>query len=209
MEKSYIKKIELKYLYSIGINKNEIEDIYKLVNEGIDKKIYYKSFIPYHDIYHAERVLIYCVWIINAMENNGFIIENKGLLLKAALYHDCGRTLNPFAENHGISGAKKARELLREELDDKDLNILELLIETHAKKSDIVDFKNYDFTEKEKANIQILSNILKDADALDRNRIKFFSFAQCKEEYLRTDEAKEIYNQCDEFYHKYIMASKK
>lgn len=209
MEKSYIKKMELKYLYSIDINKNEIDEIYKLVKEGIEKKLYSKSLIPYHNIYHIERVLIYCYWITNLIEKEGFKLENKEYLFKAALYHDCGRSLNPFRENHGIVGAKKACELLANEYDEKGLKVLELLIETHALKDDIVDYKGYSFTHQEKMNIQMLSNILKDADALDRNRIKLFSFAQCKVEYLRTKEAKEIYLKSDELYNKYIQAMKK
>ena len=54
-----------------------------------------------------------------------------------------------------------------------------------------------------KENIQILSNILKDADALDRNRIKVFKFAQCNPNYLRTNEAKEIYYISNIFLKKY------
>ena len=209
MEKSYIERMELQYLYSIGINKNEIEGIYKYTNDGINRHLYSHSMIPYHNINHIERVLTYCLWLSNALEKNNYPIENKNLLLTAALYHDCGRTLNIFAENHGLRGAKKAKELLHDEFDEKSLNIIEILIETHAIKSDIVDYKNYNFTHKEKANIQLLSNILKGADALDRNRIKLFSFAQCKPQYLRTKEAKEIYLQSNEFYNKYMKAVKK
>lgn len=209
MEKSYIKKMELKYLYSLNINKKEIDQIYELVNEGIKRKLYSNSFIPYHNIYHIERVLIYCFWIINLLEKEGFKIDNKEYLFKAALYHDCGRSLNPFAENHGIRGAKRMKELLANEYDEKGLKVLELLIETHAIKDDIVDYKGYPFTHQEKMNIQMLSNILKDADALDRNRIKLFSFAQCKVEYLRTREAKDIYDKSSELYNKYVQAMKK
>lgn len=209
MEKSYIKKMELKFLYNIGINKNEIDEITKLVNEGIDKKLYSNSFIPYHNIYHIERVLIYCMWICNSIESEDFIVENKPILLTAALYHDCGRSLNPFAENHGVTGAKKMKNILKDKLDEKSLKIIEILIETHAIKDDIVDYKGYDFNHQEKANIQLLSNILKDADALDRNRIKLFSFAQCKPEYLRTKAAKDIYSKSAELYEKYLNAMKK
>ena len=208
MEKSYIKRMELKYLYDIGINKNQIDLIDNLVKEGIAKKLYTNSTIPYHSLSHAERVVIYSLWISHDLEEEGNKIANKDLLLKAALYHDCGRTWNPFAENHGISGAKKTRALLKEELDEKSLNILELLIETHAQKENKVNFKNYEFNTQEKANIQLLSDILKDADALDRNRIKLFSFARCKEEYLRTPVAKKIYLKSDEFYAKYMHAVK-
>lgn len=197
--------MELKYLYDIGINKDQVDLVDNLVKEGIDKRLYTNTTIPYHNLYHAERVIIYSLWISSALEQKGAIIDNKDLLLKAALYHDCGRSWNFFGENHGIKGAKKARILLKNELDEKSLNIIELLIETHAQKENKVDFKNYEFNNQEKKNIQLLSDILKDADALDRNRIRLFSFAQCKEEYLRTYVAKEIYLKSDEFYDKYMQ----
>ncbi|MCX4364316.1 MAG: HD domain-containing protein [Bacilli bacterium] len=209
MEKSYIKRMELKYLYDIGINKNQIDLVAKLVNEGIEKKLYTNSTIPYHSLNHAERVIIYSLWIIHELEKNGISVANQEIVLKSALYHDCGRTWNIFGENHGILGAKKARLILKDEVDDKTLNIIELLIETHAQKENKVNFKNYEFTDEEKKNIQLLSDILKDADALDRNRIKLFSFARCKEEYLRTEAAKKIYLMSNEFYDKYIEATKR
>ena len=200
--------MELKYLYDIGLNKDHIDLVDHLVKEGIDKKLYTNSTIPYHNLRHAERVIIYSLWLIHELESVGTIVDNKELLIKAALYHDCGRTWNVFAENHGISGAKKARVILKDELNEKSLNVLELLIENHAQKQDEVNFKNYEFTENERRNIQLLSNILKDADALDRNRIRLFTFARCKVEYLRTKEAKEIYLKSDEFYQKYLKATK-
>lgn len=209
MEKSYIKRMELKYLYDIGITKNQMDLVEKLVNEGIEKKLYTNSTIPYHSLTHAERVIIYSLWLIHSLEKNGTTIYNQEILLKSALYHDCGRTWNIFSDNHGILGAKKAKLFLKDELDEKSLNILELLIETHAQKDNKVNFKNYEFTNSEKENIQLLSDILKDADALDRNRIKLFTFARCKEEYLRTKESKEIYLKSNEFYNKYIDAVKK
>lgn len=193
MEKSRINNMDKKFLLDLGITEDDIEKVNSLVKEGIDKKLYTNSTIPYHSLSHAERVIIYSLLIFRALEQNGSIIDNKELLLKAALYHDCGRSWNLFGENHGIKGAKKAHILLQDKLDTKSLNIIELLIETHARKENKVDFKTYEFNKLEKENIQLLSNILKDADALDRNRIKLFKFAQCKTEFLRTKEAKDIY----------------
>lgn len=95
---------------------------------------------------------------------------------------------------HGIISAQISREKLKNDFDDKSLQAIELLIETHARQEDLIDFKNYDFSNTERENLQILSNILKDADALDRNRIKLFKFAQCNPNYLRMKEGKEIYN---------------
>lgn len=193
MRKNNIKNIDVDYLTEIGFTEEQINIVFDLINRGIKEKLYTKYFIPYHSLEHIIRVICYSIWILNKKASNGEKLKNKELLLYSALYHDCGRSLIVFNKTHGIISARIAKEKLKKDYDDKELNIIEILIETHAKTTDNVDFKNYDFSENERKNIQELSNILKDADALDRNRIKLFKFAQCNPKYLRTDEAKEIY----------------
>ena len=209
VEKSNIKNMDTNYLIEIGFKKNQINLIYNLVNKVIEKQIYSKIHYPYHNIAHIERVLCYCIWILNKKNDKGEILKNTDILLYAGLYHDCGRSLIISNKKHGVVGAKIAKEKLKEDLDEQRLNAIELLIETHAKPNDIVDFKNYKFTKRDKENIQILSNILKDADALDRNRIKVFKFAQCNPNYLRTNATKEIYHISNIFLKKYEEAKSK
>lgn len=209
MEKSYIKTIDSKYLEDIGITNEQIEKVSSLVNQGIEEHLYSKSLVPYHNIKHIERVIMYAIWILNLKKAKGEKLSNTELLLWASLYHDSGRSLRVSNKSHGVVGAQIAREKLKNKFEEKDLDVIEFLIETHAKKTNLVDFKNKNFSDKEKENIQILSDILKDADALDRNRIKLFSFAQCKVEYLRTKEAKEIYKQSDTLLKKYEETIKK
>lgn len=206
MEKSYIKNMDRKYLIDLDFTENDIERVNSLVNQGINEHLYTKTMIPYHNMKHIEKVLMYSIWILNLKEKNGEILDDKELLLLAALYHDSGRSKGASNKMHGIVGAQIARTKLGENLDEKSLDIIEFLIETHASKIDKVDFKNKKFSEKEKENIQVLSDILKDADALDRNRIKLFSFAKCKIEYLRTKEAKGIYPKSNIFLQKYEQA---
>ena len=203
MEKSYIKNMNIHYLTSIGFSVNQIQSINTLVHKGIEEKLYKKKRIPYHNLKHIERVLCYCMWILNQKKNNGEILENQDILFYSALYHDCGRSLLVSNKMHGIVGAQIAKEKLKGTLDAKRVTGICLLIETHASRVDEVDFKNFTLSKEEKENIQLLSNILKDADALDRNRIKLFKFAQCNPNFLRTKEAKEIYLQSDTFYLKY------
>lgn len=207
-EKSYIKYIDYKYLNSIGFSKTQIDKVEKLINRAIKEKLYSKIKVPYHNLKHIERVVIYAIWILNEKEKNKEQIEDYEILLLAALYHDCARG-SSSNKMHGIIGAKIAKDKLKKALDNKTVNSICLLIETHASNKDIVNFKNYNYTENEKKNIQILSNILKDADALDRNRIKLFPFAWCNVNKLRTSEAKVIYNSSNQFYHKYKDAIKK
>lgn len=205
--KSFIGSIESEYLNSIGFSQTQINKVEELVSRGIQEHLYEKMRVPYHNLKHIERVIMYSIWILNEKENKYEHIKNHNVLLLAALYHDCGRHL---ASNkmHGIVGAKIARERLKDTLDDKTINSICLLIETHASYQDMVDFKNYNYSEEEKKNIQILSDILKDADALDRNRIKLFPFAQCDVNKLRTLEARNIYNKSELFYDKYKDATK-
>lgn len=209
VEKSIIKNIDINYLNSIGFKKNQISLINDLIDKVIEDQIYTKNHVPYHNIEHIERVLCYCIWILNMKISKGNFLENTDILLYAALYHDCGRSLIVSNKKHGIVGAKIAKEKLKNDFNKKDLNAIELLIETHAKPNDIVDFKSYKFIKSEKENIQALSNILKDADALDRNRIKLFKFAECNPNYLRTSEAKEIYHISNIFLKKYEEAKSK
>ena len=209
MEKSNIKNINLDYLNSIGFKQNQILLIDDLISRAIQEKLYTKIHFPYHDIEHIERVLCYCIWILNMKTSKEEVLENIDILLYSALYHDCGRGLFTTNKMHGVVGARLMREKLKDDFSEKDLNKIALLIETHAKPDDTVDFKNFKFKSNEKKNIQILSNILKDADALDRNRIKSFKFAQCNPNYLRTEEAKEIYKVSHIFLEEYEKAKKR
>lgn len=206
MEKSNIKSIDTNYLNSIGFKGNQINQIYDLINRSIKEQLYTKIHFPYHNLEHIERVLCYCTWILNMKVSKGEFLKNNDILFYSALYHDCGRNFFITNKMHGIVGAKLAKEKLKNDFSDRDLNAIELLIETHANSNDIVNFKDYKFSEKEKENIQILSNILKDADALDRNRIKLFKFARCNPNYLRTNEAKEIYYDSTIFLENYEKA---
>lgn len=194
---------EYRYLKDLGLKEEDLIKVDNLVNQGIEEKLYAKSKIPYHDIKHIERVMIYCIWILNLKEKNAELLPYKDLLLLSALYHDSGRCRGASNKKHGIVGAEIARDKLSNKIDSKSLDIIKLLIKTHATKIDLVNFEDKKFTEVEKKNIQNLSNILKDADALDRNRIKLFKFAQCKPDFLRTKEAKEIYPKSNDFLKKY------
>lgn len=208
MEKSYVKYMDFDYLTNIGFSKNQIDMVNKLTDKAINQRLYSNTKIPYHNIKHIERVIMYSIWILNEKEKKGELLENRDVLLLAALYHDCGRN-SVFNKMHGIIGAKIARDKLRNTMNYKIINSICLLIETHAVSSDRVNFNNYNYTLKEKKNIQTLSDILKDADALDRNRIKLFPFLKCNVNKLRTLEAKDIYNNSDLFYFKYKDAVKK
>ena len=209
MEKSYIKKIDLGYLKNRGFKISQINNIYDLVNRGIDEHLYTKTKILYHDIKHIERVLIYCTWILNEKLKKGEKIENEDILFLAALYHDTGKTVGANNKNHGFVGADITKDKLQGKLDNKTINTICELIKTHAVDDDNVYLNDFDYSEEEKKNIRILSDILKDADALDRNRLKIYPFDRCKIKFLRTNEAKEIFSETNLLLKKYNEARKR
>jgi len=207
MEKSNLKNMDKDYLKSIGLSDEQISLITDLVEKGIEEKLYTNTPDFQHDLKHVERVLIYIEWILNEKAKHNEEVTNKNILLLAGLYHDIGKTLGSSNKEHGIVGAKEVRKYLENTLEEKELKIISLLIETHAKESDIVDFGNEDFSLEEQQNIQVLSDILKDADALDRNRLNQPApFGVCDKNKLRTKEAKEILNKSDEFFKQYMLA---
>lgn len=209
MEKSYIQDISFDYLFNLGFSKEQIQRVNELVNQGIKEKLYTKSRVPYHNMKHIEKVIMYSLWIVNEKRKNGEMLDNIDILLLAALYHDCGRKWQISNKIHGVVGADIASKKLKGSFDDKTIHSICLLIETHAKIDDTVDFKGYKYTLKEKKQIQELSDILKDADALDRNRIRLFSFARCDVNRLRTPEAKIIYQSSNQFFNQYEKAIQK
>lgn len=193
MEKSYIEKINQNYLYHLGFTQKQIENIKSFVDRGIEEKLYTHCKVPFHNMKHIEKVLMYAQWIINDKKKKNEIIENQNILFLACLYHDYGRSLGTSNKMHGIVGAKETAKKLEGTLSEKDIVTIELLIETHASRNVKVDFKDIVLTEKEKAEIQKLSDILKDADALDRDRFYPIPLVTCNSNYLRTDEAKNIH----------------
>lgn len=207
MEKSYIKFISNNFLKEVNINKEQINEIQVFINYAIKEHLYTYSKVMYHDLKHIERVLIYAMGIINSM-NIKFSRKDLNILMYSILFHDSGRSLGAKDKDHGIIGAKVAYNKLNEKLDKNEIKAIMLLIKTHAVNDDKVYF-DYEIKEKDKKKIQLLSNILKDSDALDRNRLKLFPFWKCNPKYLRTDEAIEIFKKTDKLYKEYCKAVKK
>ena len=207
MEKSYIGLMNENYLKEIGFTKEDITRITTYIQTGIEKHLYTDTKDFNHDIKHIERVLAYVEWILKEKKNHGETLEQENLLRVVALYHDIGKTIGAEEKSHGIIGAKKAKEKLEPELSPKELEIVSLLIETHASHEDTIEFKNDFFTAEEKRNIQALSDILKDADALDRNRINYPApLGGCDETKLRTKEAREVLSKSNTFLKEYNKA---
>ena len=155
-----------------------------------------------HGISHNERVCIFA-FVIAIQE--GLDARSLRILLEAAKYHDIGRKdrTGPTGE-HGLRSARIIEEKRRElvpDFNDEEVRILKALAvghNTHDNNIESVIRENgvYDVPHAKK-----LLTILKDADALDRVRLK--RFGKLKEEYLRTETSKKLVSVASELYEKY------
>lgn len=206
METSYIEVMNKDYLSNLGFQQEELHFISELVKKGIQEKLYTNTKDFKHDLKHIERVLTYVQWILNEKKKNGEVVENSELLFYATLYHDIGKTIGATNEEHGKVGSQEVYKYLEKTLDEKSIKIVSSLIKTHASEDDRVELST-DFSEEEKKKIQELSDILKDADALDRNRLNYPApMGVCNENKLRTKEARKILKFSDQFLEEYNKA---
>lgn len=205
MEKSYISKMDKTFLESIQITSNQTLEIEKMINTAIKENLYTNTLDFKHDLKHIERVMIYIQWIINEKEKNGERVENQDILKTAALYHDIGKSVNSSNELHGTIGSIEFRKKKQGILSDDCIDKICALIETHAVDDDKIHLLNVSNNELE--NLQLLSNILKDADALDRNRLNYPApIGTCDEKKLRTNEAKQIFQKSDLLLKEYMAS---
>lgn len=206
METSYIEVMNKDYLLNLGFQPEQLNFISELVKKGIQEKLYTNTKDFKHDLKHIERVLTYVQWILNEKKKNGKVIENQELLFYATLYHDIGKTIGASNKEHGKVGSQEVYKYLEDALDKKSIKIVSSLIKTHASEDDRVEFSE-DFSEEEKKRIQELSDILKDADALDRNRLNYPApMGVCDVNKLRTQEARKILKFSDQFLEEYNKA---
>jgi len=137
-------------------------DMYK----HIDEQRLYKS--ETHGINHNERVMLYSTFI--AIKEN-LKEEDIKLLLYGAMYHDIGRKNDLEDEGHGYRSSKLIEKIISN-LKEEDLKILKVMMILHScddKKLEVLSCL-YDIKDKER--LKKLCFMLKDADALDRVRLK-------------------------------------
>lgn len=136
-----------------------------------------------HGIDHTMRVLMLISFISDEMPLRD---EELGILYKAAAFHDAGR-INGLADPmHGELGAKwYCKHYGREEK-------VEFLIKYHSLDDEVAknDLKDLEFEHKER--LWLLYEILKDADALDRVRFKYYGNGALDEKFLRLDYSKKL-----------------
>lgn len=164
------------------------ETIIKVIN-NINKDKLYNSKI--HGLYHSKKVFLFCYLIAKQMKLNKIDMQ---ILIDAALYHDIGR-INDYEDSlHGYCSALRIEDAVNHPIykDEENLNILKAIIDGHSVADEHKERFIFDYDIKNEDRYYLLYDILKDADALDRNRFYNTSDAYLDKSYLRTDYSKKL-----------------
>ena len=174
MERSIIEKFNKETLNKYGLDDKDQNIIKKMIDNASYEDLYSTDKENNHNINHIERIIAYTIMIGNK--------EGK-------------------EQTHGSIAAVEFMNKKRYKMDEKTLKSTSLLIAMHSEENDKITLKDPSFNEKDIENLQLMSNILKDANALDRNRET--SSSKCDPNKLRTEEAKELLSIADSFYNDY------
>jgi len=158
-----------------------------------EHKIFYQKHID-HGTRHVDNVTMYTYYIAS---KEGYNDEGIRILMEAARYHDIGRTNDWQQGGHGFAGAKKYTEHYRTEIPLHEQQLIGFLIQAHdlPKKEQIKELAMRIFSNWDENMYDILcdmTNILRDADALDRTRFPIYSGDYLKPEYLTHSSAQEL-----------------
>lgn len=205
---------QLLFNYEKNGEENRNAELYKMINEIVTSSQFHlfedvmsnvkNDFLVndnLHGISHNERVALLTMAIATKEKLSDY---NLNLLLKAALYHDIGRSAGKGRE-HGELSAKileENKDVLVPELDEKDINIVKFLCEIHSSPDEeVMDIaKKYSLEVSDE--LRKIANILKDADALDRVRLP--RFGKLNTDYLRTQSAKEMVDNAKNLFREYL-----
>lgn len=134
---------------------------------------------------HPLRVLMLVTFIVDELALGAESLET---VYKAAAFHDAGRVNGQMDPVHGELGAKWYRQHCGE--DQK----VEFLIKYHSLDDEeaMQDLAKMDFAAQEKDELLLLYQILKDADALDRVRFKYYGHGALDEKFLRLKISKKL-----------------
>ena len=169
-----------------------------------------------HSRKHVEDVVLFSTVIGKSL---GLDDKDLDLLLAASVFHDSGR-MDDRNVSHAVSSAKLVEDKLIGVFPKEDLAMIQAIIEYHELRdkrtpdgkidySQLIDLcEKYGISRQDQEKIDKciqLSNILKDADALDRTRFVAQSKAFLNPSYLRHDVSKKLFKvsvQLNEYYSK-------
>ena len=164
----------------VDMNSSAFQKILDMIsNSELYKKEFFTSSFQ-HNIYHIQRVMLFSQIIA---QNEGISKKIFTLLLLAAALHDSGRTRDRKDFEHGKNSAEIAKEYIQNNINsisEEDVKIIQIAIEYHTTQEkgkgriNITELKElcqkYNVSMANLERIEIISSILKDADALDRTR---------------------------------------
>jgi hypothetical protein len=157
---------DLDYIRAI-LEQNSYLKIYEQFLGFIQEEDFVASY--YHGLTHTKRVLMLTICLCFLLEVE---VDDIFVLSVAAIYHDIGRSDDGEDSRHGVQSFAKALNKPLLKMYTSDIHIIRYIIENHCIE-DSLAFKNvlnYEVANAEHA-IELL-RIFKDADGLDRFRIK-------------------------------------
>lgn len=176
-----IKRVTYTFFRKV-INDTKFEIFQNHINELNDKLLYCSQV---HGYKHVLNVSLFSYLIAC---NEKLDISDLDIILEIALYHDIGRDNDKEDSEHGQRGAQKMIEQMSKY---SDCMIIPAVIHAHSLSDDEAKrvFLQYNLEESQyKRYIKFLT-IIKDADALDRFRLRSDSL---KTKYLRIEYSKEL-----------------
>ena len=147
-----------------------------------------------HGPAHVERVML--LGAIIAMQQ-GFSPRETELLLIACSYHDIGRVDDHYDAEHGRRSADMLPELPLPPLGEAELRCIRAAVATHSTHDHMIGRfeEEYRVPEEERALCRLLCRGLKDADNLDRVRLRDLDVR-----HLRFPESRRMAAEADEIF---------
>jgi hypothetical protein len=181
-----VMQVEIMDLIDLGTFDDEMRSAgiieqYEAYAGQIDKSWFHNP-EGIHAVSHTKRVLMLSL-IISYLER--YSEQDRTILALASIYHDIGRTNDGYDPDHGVASYDKlVQEGLIPRAEGGDEEILKFIIQNHAipDQSAYKKLNRYNLSDVNR-NIR-LYHAFKDADGLDRVRIK-----DLNPEYLRTGSA--------------------
>ena len=199
-EKENRQPMHLSDIISV-VRKSDKYRLFLNLMNGIDEGLLYQS--TTHGERHNERVAIFAA-AIGILENVSE--EDFRIVVEAAKYHDIGRENDEEDEAHGRRSAELIdKNNIGSELSDESRKILMAICEGHSRDDVEFDAIMEEYGIKDIKRCKKMYAILKDADALDRVRLRSDGLDPS---YLRTKESKNMVSAAYEMYYNYGLISK-
>lgn len=147
--------------------KGVLEKYNESVEDIHNKHLYDNVKMAEHGYEHVENVLKFAMYMSNELGLNSS--ENE-ILVDCVKFHDVG--LNISTSNHALNSANIIEQQLANKYSKSSMNLIKAIVEYHEMNdSDFYKISNkYGLSNDEQKFVLKISNILKDADALDRTR---------------------------------------